>query len=246
MSLSIVLLTSDAPHRRYIVDQLAHHVPIRSIIVSVPPSPPFETDHPFEQREMDYENQTCFDGKPVEFSKIAETRHFDSVNHQDCFKYLDQIGPDLIVDVGTGPLHSKIIGLARTACLNVHGGDPEFYRGIDCHLWPIYNHDFDKIAVALHYITPEIDKGDMIMKTQIPITADLELYMLRSRLMEQVAGMLTLALDGFMRHGWLPAYHQRSVGRYYSFMPTVLKEACLSIFQKHRAALLTSDEIGVR
>lgn len=246
MSLSIVLLTSDAPHRRYIVDRLARHVPIRSIIVSVPPSPPFETDHPFERREVDYEKQTYFKDKLVEFSDIAETRRFNSVNHPDCFKYLEQIGPDLIVDIGTGPLHTHIIKLARTACLNMHGGDPEFYRGIDCHLWPIYNHDFDKIAVALHYLTPEIDKGDLIMKAQIPVTADLELYMLRSRIMEQAAGTLTLALDGLIRHGWLPAYRQRSVGRYYSFMPTVLKDACVSIFQKHREALLKTHETGGR
>ena len=242
MSLSIVILTSNAPHRLYILDRLAQHVPIRSIIISVPPVPPFETDHPFEQREVEYEKKTYFKDRPVAFSDIAETRRFDSVNQPDCYRYLDQIGPDLIVDVGTGTLKPDTIRLARIACLNMHGGDPEFYRGLDCHLWPIYNHDFEKIAVALHYLEPEIDRGDLIMKSQIPITADLKIHMIRSQLMEHAAHILTLALEGFLRHGWLPSYRQRSVGRYYSFMPTVLKEACANIFEKHRQRLPTRPE----
>ena len=54
----------------------------------------------------------------------------------------------------------------------------------------------------------------------------------------EICVRLTLdALAGFVRVGRFVGQAQRRLGRYYSFMPAVLKDLCVERFARHTSAL---------
>ena len=48
--------------------------------------------------------------------------------------------------------------------INLHGGDPEKYRGLDSHLWSIYHEDWASLVSTLHVVSKDLDAGDSIEK----------------------------------------------------------------------------------
>ena len=49
----------------------------------------------------------------------------------------------------------------------MHGGDPEYYRGLDSFLWAIYHKDFNKFYVTLHNVNNTFDSGGVIYKKKL-------------------------------------------------------------------------------
>ena len=71
----------------------------------------------------------------------------------------------------------------------------------------------------------------------IKIRKDLELFMLRSENTKLCVEITLSALKKFESKGFFKSNPQKSKGRYYSFMPNVLKEVCLKYFKQHTKSL---------
>jgi methionyl-tRNA formyltransferase len=120
-------------------------------------------------------------------------------------EYLKSINPDVIIVFGTGKINSSLIQIPRLGCLNLHGGDPERYRGLDTHLWAIYHQEFDQLITTLHYIDETLDTGDVVFKATLPISRGLQLHQLRAVNTQVCVKLSLLALMGLHKNEWLPS-----------------------------------------
>ena len=234
----VVLLTTDTTHHTYFAWKVHEVCSLAGIFLETRPLvPPFETFHPFEAERDAFERDVLLQGFHASFSDLAATHPFASVNDPQSIMILKALSPDVIIVFGTGRLHPPIFKVAATACLNLHGGNPEEYRGLDTHLWAIYHRDFTNLVTTLHYVDPDLDTGALVFQSRLPLGKDAALYKLRSINTEVCVNLTLLALQSLGETGWLPSREQAHFGRYYSFMPAILKEDCLNKFNKHITVL---------
>lgn len=232
--MKIVILTTETYHHNYFVQQISHYYKLAGIVVETSsPKPEFDTFHPFEKQRDEYEKEAFFKNKPVQLSDFLETHETESVNDDLTCGYLRKIRPDVIITFGAGLIRENIIEICPNGFINLHGGDPEVYRGLDTHLWAIYHRDFSGLAVTLHRLNGELDDGDIIQKGVIEVNKNMKIHEIR-RYSTEICVELTLnALDAFHRLGHFISSPQQKRGRYYSFIPADLKEVCCNNFDKY-------------
>ena len=238
MSLKVVVLTTETTHHLYFVWKLSQRFLLSGIFLETRSlKPSFETSHPFENLRDEYERDELLKGCNGTCGDFANTYSFDSVNNDECVTVLQSIRPDVVIVFGTGKIKPPVIGVPKIACLNLHGGNPEHYRGLDNHLWAIYHQDFNNLVTTLHYVDVELDTGDIIFQSRVPIIKKNRLFELRSINAQVCVDLSSLALQGLDVDGCLPSRRQTMLGRYYSFMPAPLKEDCVKKFEKHTERL---------
>lgn len=237
-SMRIAVLTTGAVRRRYFVEKLGERFPIARVFIETrDPPPPIPTDHPSDDARKARERTYWYDGTPPSFANIAEAEPHDNLNNPNAISSLREIKPDVLLVYGTGKLSDEILQICPQTCLNFHNGDPERYRGLDCHLWPLYHRDFDALQMTLHKIEASLDTGDIVDRRPVPLYENMALTDLRRTACELSIDMAIDALDCFERSGTFEATQQRQKGRYYSYMPAVLKDICIRNFERHTASL---------
>ncbi len=234
----IQLLTTKTPHHLFFAKQLQAADCLHSIIVETKQNLfSFPVNHVFEDQREEYERRSLLNGESFEFDDLAETHSFNTLNTQDAKNEMARLSPDVIIVFGTGLLDANVLEIPRLAALNLHGGNPEEYRGLDSHLWAIYHKDFCNLVTTIHFMSPQLDTGDIAFSTTLPIKARTNLYELRA-INAEVCVDLSLAAFNIMNSGRpLPRRNQNRHGRYYSSMPAVLKEICVNNFSRFTAGL---------
>jgi methionyl-tRNA formyltransferase len=237
-TMRIAVLTTGAVRRRYFVEKLGERFPITRVFIETrDPPPPIPTDHPSDDARKARERTYWYDGAPPSFADIVETQSYESLNDPNALSALQEIKPDVMLVYGTGKLDDGILDICPQTCLNFHNGDPERYRGLDCHLWPLYHRDFDALQMTLHKIEASLDTGDIVERRPVPLYKNMPLADLRRAACEISVEMAVAALDSFKRTGKFEAAAQRHKGRYYSYMPAVLKDISIRNFERHTASL---------
>jgi methionyl-tRNA formyltransferase len=236
--LKLALLTTETSHHAYFAWQLHERFPISLILDEQRHAiAPFETAHPFERSRDDYERSTLLAGGPRSLREVGETIAVDSVNDPSACETLASIKPDVVILFGTGRICETVRSSARIACLNLHGGNPEEYRGLDSHLWAIYHGDFANLVTTLHHVDGALDTGDIALQDAVAIDKTTELYQLRARNTQACVELGKTALSQIACSGRVARRRQTRRGRYYSFMPAVLKEQCLTRFNRYVQSL---------
>jgi hypothetical protein len=85
----------------------------------------------------------------------------------------------------------------------------------------------------MHFVEPEIDSGRIIFQEQLQLSKDTTLMKLRIINTVACIRMSALAINSMYQNSFLPCRSQLRKGRYYSFMPSDLKEICLKKFNHH-------------
>ena len=236
MKLSV--LTTETLHHVYFVREIALHFPMARVYCETEVlRAPFKTAHPFEQKRENHERLVWFDGKPSRLADFAEVEFVPTMNEPSAVKSLAVLAPDVVVVFGTGRLRKPVMDVQPRLTLNLHGGNPEQYRELDTHLWAIYHKDFAGLVTVLHRVAPELDSGDIISSAAVPIHSNMALHELRGANSTVCVSLTLAALSEMQRRGEVPGRPQRSTGRYYSFMPDVLKEVCCRQFSAHTQKL---------
>jgi formyl transferase-like protein len=232
MSATVALLTTDTTHHRFFAWRLAERARLDAVILeTVQAIPPFPTAHPFEKQRDAYERDVLLGDYRAPFEDFAVTHSVESIN--DAEPSLRALAADVVIVFGTGMLLPKLIAVAGNQCLNLHGGNPEEYRGLDSHLWTIYHGDFANLVTTLHRIDEHLDNGEIVLQTALPLSGATALYELRTVNTKACVDLSVLALRSIDSTGTVPARPQVRKGRYYSFMPTVLKDRCVSSFSAY-------------
>jgi methionyl-tRNA formyltransferase len=229
--MKLAVLTTETPHHAHFVRVVNDSCPIALIVSETKPAhAPFATAHPFEERRDAYEREVFFDGHDRKLTDTAEVLATGSANDSAAIEALRRLSPDVVVDFGTGKIGRELIALHPGRLINLHGGDPERYRGLDTHLWAIYHRDFDGLITTLHHLDEGLDRGDIIVQAPVAVGARMPLHELRARNTGTCIELTLAGLDMFRRFGRFLSRPQRQTGRYYSFMPAELKEVCVRHF----------------
>lgn len=236
--LKTILLTTDTTHHQFFSLKIDEILPWHAIILETKsPRAPFDTFHNFEKTRDEYEREFLLSGTSRSFPEGTEIYCYDSVNSENAVSRLNELSPDVIIVFGTGKLSSSVINSAKIACLNLHGGNPEQYRGLDTHLWAIYHQDFNNLVTTLHFMDESLDTGDIIFQSKLPLSNKSKIHELRAINTHVCVELSTLALFALNNQHTLPCRKQVTNGRYYSSMPTAIKEDCIKKFENYVSRL---------
>ena len=229
----IAILTTDTSHHKYFAWRLGQLFPIVGIFLETHRhSPKYSIQHPFEELRELYENNVLLASAPTTFDAIAKTYVHSTMNDSEAVSGLKNLEVDVALVFGTGKLHSGVLNIGIEHFLNLHGGNPEHYRGLDSHLWAIYHRDFLNLVTTLHLIEPDFDKGNIVLSKSLDIPQGSELHQLRGINTDACIELCVAALSVVEKLGHLPSRRQTIRGRYYSAMPSVLKDECIANFKR--------------
>lgn len=234
----VLVLTTDTIHHAYFIRELTAYYPkLHVLIETMGISAPFDVHHPFEDERDRYESEVWFGGNRIAVCDYAETSKYENINQPKVVERIAQFQPEATVVFGTRKLSRPVIEAAGANLMNLHGGDPEFYRGLDSHLWTIYHDDYANLITTLHVVNEVLDGGTIIGLRPIALNPNMKLHELRRRNTECAVCLTVDALRDLELTGKTLRRAQRQVGRYYSFMPSVLKAVCVTKFERHCANL---------
>ena len=236
--MKIVVLTSETIHHAYFVRELVKTFPVEQVLIECNVfTSPFETHHNFEDKRDEYERDIFFNKKGFLLKDVVSIKKFASVNDAEAVRYLNKLQPDIIVVFGTGKILPEVIQVCPQGIINLHGGDPEEYRGLDSHLWAIYHKDYGSLVTTLHRLNEKLDDGAIILQSKIHLAHGMPIHQFRRYNTEVCIKLTFSAFKMYEKHGFFASRSQRKYGRYYSFMPSVLKEICKRNFEKYTSTL---------
>ena len=232
--MKIAVLTTQTPHHaKFIMDIVNDYPDLICVLETTSVKPPFDTAHPFEALRDEYETSLFFDGqKSKRIENIALTQSVENINHTDALSFLIQQSPDIVIDFGTRKVGNHIISTFSGRIVNLHGGNPEEYRGLDSHLWAVYHNDFAGLVTCLHSMNEALDDGDIINLAAVDVDGVDELYKLRAANTMCCTQLCREYLEKMDKGQEIAVRSQKKKGRYYSFMPAALKESAVQKFSR--------------
>lgn len=236
--MKIIILTTDTPHHLFFVKKIASLFNISAIVLEEKIlSPDFKTFHNFEKLRDMYESKQLFSSENVKYEDFCSTHKVQTINDNSCFEIVKKNNPEVIISFGTSIIKKKLIDLCPNGFVNLHGGNPEYYRGLDSHLWAIYHKNFDQLTVTLHRVNSKIDDGEIIQQSNIKLKNTSQLFELRLENTKLCINLVASSLYFFKNNKKFISRPQIKKGRYYSFMPSTLKEVCLKNFNNKISSL---------
>ena len=98
---------------------------------------------------------------------IPATR-IENANDPEFIKKLKKSKPDVIINQTQDILNSNFISSAKIGVLNRHNSLLPAHRGRLAPFWALFNGD-KETGVTIHFVTTEIDKGDIIIQKRMKI-----------------------------------------------------------------------------
>ena len=236
--MKIVVLTTGATRRRYFVEKIQAKFQIAQVLIETrDPPPPYPTAHPLDDARRAHERDHWYGGNPPAFDSIAKVKSFDDLNDPEAIAALRDLKPDVLLVFGAGRLSKAVLDQCPSGIANFHNGDPEAYRGLDCHLWPLFHGDFKALRMTMHKIEPELDTGGIIDRRSVTLQRAMPLSHLRQAATELCIDIAIDALNYFKDYGCFASTSQVQKGRYYSYMPAQLKDICIRKFERYTSTL---------
>jgi methionyl-tRNA formyltransferase len=226
MTLRVLVLTTETTHHAHFVNELitaGHSVAVLNECIT--PAGDTLNARFLEQRDA-YEASRWFgDGVPF-LADLCPTSDVPGINTSQGLMALSQEHADVALSFGTGWIRGEALGFLPFERWNLHGGDPQKYRGLDSHLWALYHRESDALVTTLHTLDPDLDRGDIIAGSALDLREAPELHMLRAANTELAVSLVLGSLAHLDAVGRVPRMPQAGVGRYYSKLPSALLETC--------------------
>ncbi len=127
----------------------------------------------------------------------------ENCNSEACLNILKQLEPSLILLGGSGIVKKPLLEIPQLGTLNCHPGILPKYRGCTCVEWAIY--EDEPVGATAHFVTEEIDAGDILKKEVMPIYKGdsyidirLRMFYFQAELMATAVRELVNDFDGTM------------------------------------------------
>jgi methionyl-tRNA formyltransferase len=120
----------------------------------------------------DREREFFFNGEDARLIRDDLALRVANINDPEVLELVEMHKPDVIAVFGTSLIRGALLGSAKLAMINLHGGLSPYYRGADCTFWALYNREPEQIGCTLHYIDPGIDTGMLIAHIRPEVVAD--------------------------------------------------------------------------
>ncbi len=219
----IAILTTKTTHHIFFQNQIfKKYNDIISIYETTSIKPKFLTDVTFEKKREIYEKKICFNNRKFNFK--GKSYAIKNINDNIIFKILKENNIKYLIVFGTRKIKKEIVTRFRNKIFNLHGGNPEEFRGLDSHYWSIYHGNF-KLFSCLHKLNRKLDDGDIVYLRKIFIQKDTKIYQLRLINTLCCIRMVLRLIYLIKNKKRIPSFKQKNVSRYYSFMPKVIKNS---------------------
>jgi methionyl-tRNA formyltransferase len=227
----IGIFSTETSHHAYFVKRLAESFE-NIIVITEQINQVASNTAPFQLKVNRHEQKKWFNGADVSLSDFATVYQVDDINSEVAIEKIIKNNFDVVIDFGTRVLKLKTLQVCPENIFNLHGGDPERYRGLDSHLWSIYHGDFRGLVTTIHKLDLELDAGDIISKVNIPLEKGVCLHELRSLNTEVCVDLTTNLLECIGKNKKIYSCEQNYIGRYYSAMPIEMIPLIESKFRK--------------
>ena len=177
MMMRLVFLTTQTTHHAHFVRAMKSRGEVMGCVLETTAiKAPFETRHEYLNEQDRFEAAKFFGGEECRIDTLTPSVPVADINDPKVVEAVQDWQPDLTVAFGVRRLKPETIDELPGILLNLHGGDPEKYRGLDTHLWAVYHSDFDSLVTTLHVLATRLDTGDIVRQGHIPLRS-FELHM---------------------------------------------------------------------
>ena len=230
--MKIALLTSQTPHHAFFAKKLTSSGYELAIVCETAPiSFKYETTHVYENERDEYELDFWFEGEDIRLSSFENYIEVENVNCMEVNHYLAGFNPEFSFCFGTRKICLEVLTELKENTLNFHGADPEKYRGLDSQLWAIWHKDYMELKTCLHKLNDELDAGDVFDMISLDIDRIQKIEDVRILNTENCVKLASNLLEKVSRGETLNFKKQKQKGRYYSAMPSTLKDIVIKRFK---------------
>jgi hypothetical protein len=108
---------------------------------------------------------------------------------------------ELVIGFGTSIVSADTIARAPRGILNLHTGWLPDYRGVKSEFWALARDDRDKIGWTLHYMTPRLDDGDVVLRRRVDVRGN-DVGQIRARIVLDAARGIAELVQTVRRNGF--------------------------------------------
>ena len=116
-----------------------------------------------------------------------------SLNSANAIRIISECRADLGIVLGTRILTPGTFSVPRMGCINLHKGKVPEYRGMPPGFWELYD-GVSSAGVTVHIVDEELDAGDIVAASSVPILKLETPESLREKLHAEGARTLALAV----------------------------------------------------
>ena len=139
-----------------------------------------------------------------------------NINGKEIINELRDIAPDVILSVSASQIFKKeVLDIPKWGCINIHSARLPKYRGMMPNFWAMYHGDATA-GITIHTMDEKIDRGKIILQTEIPIYPEESLDSLIRRSKRVAADLAIQALEQ-IRDGKAELRDYEGKGSYFSF-----------------------------
>ena len=232
--MKILILTTNTCHHNFYVHKLLKNFEDITVIEEKKiTKPKYHVFHEFEIDRDNYEKKLWNKVISIPLKKVCKNYLIcNSINNLEIVNYVKKENFDICLVFGTQKINNNLLFHLPFNAFNLHGGDPNYYRGLDSHLWSIWHLDTKGLKVCLHRLSSTLDDGDIFMMSPLNIKSIKFLYQLRSINTDLCVQLSLDLLNLLISKKKLKCNPQNKIGRYYTYMPSVLKSHCIENFKK--------------
>ena len=138
------------------------------------------------------------------------------VNDPEFIDELRAMDLDVILSVAAPQIFKEaLLKVPKWGCVNVHSARLPKYRGMMPNFWAMYHGD-RTAGITVHLMDTKIDRGKIILQTEIPISPNETLDALMKRSKRAAADLVIQALEQ-IRSGTVELRDYEGKGSYFSF-----------------------------
>ena len=230
--MKILILTTNTDHHLFFVNELKKKFGEINVILEKKKNHfSFKTFHNYQKKRKEFEKYFFFKNKNIKFK---DEKIFYDVNNKNCINYIKKIKPSVIISFGVGLIKSKFLNeFKKVKVVNLHGGNLNYYRGLDSHLWTIYHKDFNNLLTTLHTVKEKLDTGNIILTKRVYIHKNLPFEGIRASNTVSCVDIVAKYLKAIKQNKTIPIKKNKIFGRYYSAIPSVLIDKCIKNYNKY-------------
>lgn len=215
------ILTTKTTHHIFFENQIfKKYKNIINIYETTSVKPKFQIDTIFEKKREIFEKKICFQNKKFNFK--GKSYPIKNINDNIIFKILKKHNIKYLIVFGTRKIKKEIVKKYKNKIFNLHGGNPEEFRGLDSHYWSVYHNNFNLYS-CLHKLSYKLDDGDIIFLKKIKLQKNMKIYQLRLKNTLCCIQMVLRLIYLIKNNKRISSFKQKDKSRYYSFMPKVIK-----------------------
>jgi len=169
----------------------------------------------------------AFELCPSPDCRVVHAEGKNAVNSPEVVAAIRALQPDLIAVCGTSILKDEVLSIPLLGVLNLHGGLSQKYRGLWTTHWAVVNEEPECIGATVHYVSPGIDDGDIILQGRPCLDGTENPESLYVKVVKLGVEMMVSAITD-IQAGKVQRYPLETKGRLYlgkMVTPEILKQA---------------------